>query len=136
MAFSAPARAALGGDEASVGDDQARLKASCKIARRSLYSIHEITAPSGTLVREYVAENGRVFAVSWSGPFLPDLRQILGASYEQYRQAPKSAHARGRGVAIDQPGLVVRSSGRMRSFHGFAYLPAQLPQGVTPEEIR
>jgi Protein of unknown function (DUF2844) len=77
-----------------------------------------------------------VFAVAWSGPWMPDLRQLLGESYELFRRAPRSSRVRGRAVAIDQPGLVLRSSGRMRSYRGLAYLPARLPSGVKPEEIQ
>src|SRR2546429_3562661 len=52
---------------------------------------------------------------------IPDLRQMLGGYYGQYEQAASAPHLGGhRHLAIEQPGLVVQSSGRMRAFYGRA----------------
>ena len=37
---------------------------------------------------------------------------------------------------LGQPDLVVHSFGHARAFHGQAYLPQELPPGVTPQELR
>jgi hypothetical protein len=37
---------------------------------------------------------------------------------------------------IQEPGLVVQSSGHARGFFGRAYVPGMLPPGVTPDQIR
>ena len=39
------------------------------------YDRHDITTREGATVHEYVSRDGIVFAVSWSGPTLPDLKQ-------------------------------------------------------------
>jgi hypothetical protein len=80
-----------------------------------------------------------VFAVAWDGPWLPDLRQVLGDQFDRYQAAMQSRQrARtGRGaVVIDEQGLVVQMSGHPRAFTGRAYLPGLLPAGVQLESIR
>jgi hypothetical protein len=37
---------------------------------------------------------------------------------------------------VVQPDLVLLSSGRMRDFHGIAYLPALVPTGVAVNELQ
>jgi hypothetical protein len=99
------------------------------------FTVQEHSLPSGTVVRQYVA-NGTVFAVSWQGPSMPDLRRLLGDSYfTQYRQAaPASRSGRGH-LHVQDPGLVVQSSGHMRAFSGKAYVPQLLPRGVDLEQL-
>ena len=72
------ASAALGGDVASVRADQQQMKAKCIVQANERYSVYEITTPYGTVVREYISPDGKVFGVAWRGPFLPDFQQILG----------------------------------------------------------
>ena len=52
--------------------------------------------PSGTTVREYVSSNGTVFAVAWQGPWLPDLRQMLGPYFDDYQRALQSTTGKRR----------------------------------------
>jgi hypothetical protein len=132
--------AALGGDAASVDADRVRMQgALMRIVRSDTYALHEMRSASGTMVREYVSTSGTVFAVVWQGPWLPDLRQVLGAHFDQYQAAMRTAQrARtGRGsVLIDGPDLVVQTSGHPRSFFGRVYVPALMPQGVQVESLR
>ena len=134
-AFALPAAASLGGDEATVAADHTVLEGKMKVARVQRYAVHEIAAPSGTVVREFVSPAGKVFAVSWSGPTMPDLRQVLGPYFDTYVAAVQQRKARGP-VNVVLPGLVVHSGGRMRAFAGKAYLPDAVPAGVQSEEIR
>jgi hypothetical protein len=104
----------------------------------SSYTVHEIQAATGTVVREYVS-GGKVFAVAWQGPWPPDMRQLLGSYFDQYTQAAQSPSSfrGGRGPRmIQQPGLVVQIGGHARSFAGRAYIPEMLPAGVLGEDIR
>ena len=133
--FALPAAASLGGDEATVAADHAVLEGKMKVSRVQRYAVHEIAGPSGTVVREFVSPAGKVFAVSWSGPTLPDLRQVLGPYFDTYVAALQQRKARGP-VSIVLPGLVVQSSGHMRAFVGKAYLPDGMPAGVAAEELR
>jgi hypothetical protein len=86
--------------------------------------------PSGTLVREFVAPNGKVFGVAWQGPWLPDFRQLLGDYFEPVMQAPRAdRHTRGP-LTVRNAGVVFHSAGHMRSFSGRAYVPELLPAGL------
>jgi hypothetical protein len=132
--------AALGGNVASVDADRVRMQgALTQIVRSESFALHEIRSASGTMIREYVSTSGTVFAVVWQGPWLPDLRQVLGEHFDQYQTALRTARrdrkARGA-VMIDGPDLVVQLSGHPRSFFGRVYVPALMPQGVQVESIR
>jgi hypothetical protein len=128
-ALSFGAYAALGQTVATVDSDQVRMHAVARTAStQSAYSVHTMTLPSGTLVREYVAANGIVFGVAWEGPTLPDLKSLLGASFDQYVSA--GAARRGTPLAVSNSNLVVYSGGHLRAFSGYAYLPQAVPAGV------
>jgi Protein of unknown function (DUF2844) len=137
-----PAAAVLGDAAASVLNDQARMKGTLRSVDNRTYVMHEITASTGTVVREYVSPAGAVFGVAWEGQFPPDLQQLLGPYYQQAQQAQKAAASaqqprQRRGpVVIETPGLVMYESGHMRSFHGQAYVPQLVPQGVHASDIR
>jgi Protein of unknown function (DUF2844) len=139
LAVPLTAAGELGGDAASVLADQVHMKASLKTTRTGGYTVHEIEASSGTVVREYISSEGKVFAVAWRGPFLPDLHQILGTSFEPFARAARAQKTRRPGhgpVSIQQERLVVTSAGHARNFFGRAYLPGLLPQGMNAEDIR
>ncbi len=125
-----PAHAALGDTVASVHADQAKLRGALRVKAEAGYSVQEITAASGTIVREYISPAGVVFAVSWQGPVVPDLRQLLGRYFAQARSAaavaPPHGHSR---LEVRQPGLVVSTGGHLRDFFGIAYVPDLLPRG-------
>ena len=140
LALPIPASASLGEDVGSVQADQARMRGVQRTTRTELYTVHEIKASAGTMVREYVSSAGKIFAVAWQGPFLPDLRQLLGRYFERFSQASQARNntrPRIRGpIMLQEPGLVVQSGGHMRAYFGKAYIPDQVPQGVDIEEIR
>lgn len=131
------AHAALGGDAASIAADEARLRAARSVAQGPVAcTIHELALPSGTAVREYVSPAGRVFAVAWRGPTLPDLRRILGEGYWQaFLGRPQDGRPR-TSRTLRQPGLVVESAGHGRFFSGRAYVPDLVPEGFRVEDIR
>jgi Protein of unknown function (DUF2844) len=139
LALPLPALAALGGDVASVHEDQARMKGTLKSTQAAAYTVHEIKGAAGTVVREYVSPDGAVFGVAWQGPAMPNLQQILGSYFQTFSDAAQAQRAarRGRGpLYVQQPGLVVESTGHARTFAGRAYDPGKLPQGVTANDIR
>lgn len=134
---AAPAFAALGGDAASVVADRDVTKGTLQISPAAGYSVHEITTSFGTTVREYVTPAGKVFGLTWKGPFMPDLRQFLGAYYAQYEQAAATTpHAGHRHLSVELPTLVVHSNGRMRAFSGRAWVPDLIPQSVSADDIK
>ena len=139
MLSGLPAVAALGGSLNSVQADSVHMKGEVKIQQMQAYSIHEITDQHRTVVREYVSPDGKVFGVAWQGPFLPELKQILGSYLKQYSAgvAEQRANHPGHGpLSVRQPGLVVETSGHMRAYYGRAFVPGLVPQGVDAGEVR
>ncbi|HZD32774.1 MAG TPA: DUF2844 domain-containing protein [Candidatus Angelobacter sp.] len=135
--LSCPSWAALGDNEQSIQRDAARMKATSRIVQASAYSVHEIQAPSGYIVREYVSPGGSVFAVSWSGPGGLDLQSLLGAYFDEFRQnvAARPVPAQ-RPLVLNSPTLIFEQSGHMRAIRGRAYVPKLLPSGVDPNQIQ
>jgi len=139
LALPIPALAALGGDVTSVQGDQAQMKGSLKTTEAEAYTTHEITAPGKTVVKEYVSPEGKVFAISWSGPFIPNMQQLLGTYSNRFVQAAKlqrESQPGHRPVNIKQPDFVFQNGGHMRSYFGRAYLPAMVPQGVNVDALQ
>ncbi len=139
VATALPARAALGGDVSTIQADQLHMQGSRRAIVAESYTVHEIQGANGTVVREYASPGGIVFAVAWHGPWMPDLRQIMGSYYEQYSQgvqAQRSGQLGRRSVMIQEPGLIVQSGGHPRSFAGRAYIPAMLPTSLRAEDIQ
>jgi hypothetical protein len=129
--------AVLGQDVSSVQADGARIKAAVNVLTGRSYSVHEMRAPSGTAVREFVSPAGQVFGVSWQGPATPDLRQLFGEYFDQFMQAAQATPRIYRGVLHVETGdLVVESGGHMRFKIGRAYLRSKLPEGVVAENVR
>jgi hypothetical protein len=145
-AAAIPARASLGGDAASIQADQIHLQGRRTMTAAGSYTVHEIQGSGGTVVREYVSTGGKVFGVAWQGPWVPDMRQLLGNYFDQFaranqaqaqaNQAQNGARMRRGPVLIDVPGLVVQIGGHPRAFAGRAYVPEMLPSGVGAENIQ
>jgi hypothetical protein len=131
------AGATLGQPEITVQTDVARAHAAIKSMQdRSAYRVHEIQLPTGTVMREFVAPNGNVFAVAWSGPTRPDLRQALGQYFDAYASAPRAKFADRRHLQVQQGDLVVQGGGHMRALTGRAYLLSAIPSGVNIGELQ
>jgi hypothetical protein len=134
VVFPLFAIAGIGGDAASVQADQVQLNATLRATPADQFTQYEMLLPSGTTVREYVSSTGAVFAITWEGPSLPDLRQLLGRYFDQYVNAVKGGGMGAR--VIRQPDLVVYTGGHMRAFRGRAYAPQFQPPGVVSEELQ
>ena len=139
LVLPASVSATLGRDASSVDADRVRMQgALIRIARDDAYTVHEMQSSSGTAVREYVSSTGTVFAVAWQGPWLPDLRQLLGPYFDDYQQAlqaPGKRKARGP-LTIELPDLTVQITGHPRAFAGRAFVPRLVPLRVQAEAIR
>jgi len=129
------ATAELGANSSTVVNDAVRLKATPRVTANSRFAVHEMTAATGTVVREYASPSGVVFAVAWSGPYKPDLRQLMGRHFDTYIQQAQLRRARGT-RRIQAGNLVVELSGHARDFHGRAYLADSVPAGVDVKEIQ
>lgn len=102
----------------------------------AVYTVSQSTLDSGTIVREYMDSNSVVFAVSWKGPTLPDLRTLLGDKFtvmtSNAAKRPKAGHSQ---LAVDQSDLVIISNGHMRAYAGQAWIPSALPAGFDTSTI-
>jgi hypothetical protein len=134
----APAHAALGGDAASVASDADALHGVIHSTPLQQYDIDEITSENGMRLREFLSRSGVVFAVTWSGPAMPDLEKLLGTSFKTYTAAVAAENHRGlkRSLRVATSDLVVESDGHMRAFSGRAYLPALIPPGTSAADLR
>lgn len=129
------AHAALGDDVASIERDHAALRGTIAIVPMQSYDVHQMTNESGTTVREYASRAGKVFAVTWSGARVPDLKQLLGVYFDRYVTAAR-AHRTGHHVlSVDTPELSVKVVRFQRMSNGQVLVPALLPSGVTRHEL-
>lgn len=130
--------ASLGGDESSLHTDHLRLRASTlKRTQASTFTVHESQSQDGIVIREYASPQGKIFAVTWKGPLMPDLKQLLGQYFQPYLDHLQSHGSRShRAIHLKSEELVVHSGGRLRAFFGVAYLPQSLPEGVRIEDLQ
>jgi Protein of unknown function (DUF2844) len=129
------ASATLGEPESSVLTDATQLQGSVKQTNQGSYRLHEVQLASGTLVREYAGLDGNVFAITWHGPYVPNLKQILGPYFDAYVAAAKAPHADHHHLKVSQGDLVVEASGHMRAFNGRAYLSQAIPAGLSVGDL-
>jgi len=125
--LSTPALAALGDDVSTVAADQARFHADLTVAQRGNYAVHQLAMPAGVRLRHFVGSNGTVFAVSWSGGWRPNLRDVMGRHYDDFIAATRGMPLK-RGVArIETHGMVVVMGGPQRASFGHVYLTDLVP---------
>jgi hypothetical protein len=128
LAAASDAGATLGADVASVDSNAQATTATRVVQKLVVGERHELTLPSGTVVREYVSPAGAVYAVTWRGTRVPDLRELLGPYFGQLsRQAIKGGH---HGVTLTGTDFEVRSAGHGHTFAGRAWVPSLVPAGV------
>jgi hypothetical protein len=100
------------------------------------YSLSTSVLDTDTVVREYSDSHGVVFAISWSGPVLPDLRTLLGVHFATMRTAQAARPRAGNSqLALHKPEVVIISGGHMRAYTGRAWIPAALPAGFSTDSI-
>ena len=135
---TAPAApAGLGEGTASIARDHAALHGhALQITPMQSYDRHELTTASGTKVREYASRDGTVFAVAFAGPSVPDLKVLLGARYDEYARAVAARAGNHHVLSINSPGLVMQVIKLPRGLIGRAHVPALLPAGVSPGDLR
>ena len=86
------ASATLGEPESSLTAETQLNRASIKQSDYGSYRVHEMQLPSGTVLREYAAPDGKIFAVTWNGPFIPNLKQTLGSYFAEFSAEAPAAH--------------------------------------------
>ena len=136
LAYAGVSHAALGGSPEQF-NTESTAPVSSESAAVSNYIVRDTTLATGTHVREFVSGSGVVFAVTWNGPFLPDLKALLGKHFDtmaaESARLPRAGRSR---TAVNQPEVVINSGGHMRAFEGSAWVPAEFPAGFTSDDVR
>ena len=99
-------------------------------ARESTVRVHILKKKHG-VIREYLNQDGFIFAVVWKGNTHPDLSKLLGSYYEEYKTTEKKHrhHRRGQGPQNTRTTkMLVHRSGHMRSLTGRAICPSLVPK--------
>jgi hypothetical protein len=123
------ARATLGGDVTSVEANQRQLGGARNVKKLATGERHDLTLPTGVVVHEYVSASGAVYAITWHGPQMPDLRELMGPYFAQlsHRTSRLGHHQ----LSLTGADLEVRSAGHRHTFGGRAWVPSLVPAGVT-----
>ena len=130
-----PAWAELGG---SVNQQAVLIQEpSSVVATTRQLAAYQITTTAGTQIKEYTNASNTVVAVSWQGPTLPNLKDLLGQYFQPFADRPTTGTpVNHHNAELRTDDLVVQSQGRMRNFSGRAYLPKLLPAGFNPDQIK
>ncbi len=135
--FSCAGWAALGGPPADLRADAVAARSSTVTTGSATYTMTESTLASGTVVRQYVDAGGTVFAVSWSGPSLPDLKELLGGYFDTMvaHSAGRQRGQRSR-LALRRSDVVITTAGHMGALEGRAWVPSKIPAGFDPKDSK
>jgi hypothetical protein len=130
------AHAALGETTGSLARDHEALRGTLVVMPMQGYDVHQIVGTSGVTVREYATRMGGVFAVTWSGTQVPDLKLLLGSYFDRYVALAQTRRTGHHVLSINTPDLVMTAVRFQRSAAGQVYVPKLLPSGVSPRELR
>ena len=136
-ASAATAFAGLGGAPSAPGPRILSNTSAPAFTPASSYTDLKKTLDSGTELHEYVNSNGTVFAVSWQGPYMPDLKEMLGTRFQDLLDHVRTQSRGARSqVRLAREDLVIYSGGRPGAFEGRAWIPALLPAGFDTGAIQ
>jgi len=138
---STAACATLGEKVETVEADRVRLQGERRVVQAATARLetHVITQADGSRIKEFVAPDGIVFAVSWSTRLKPRLEALLGAHAPRYAAAARQSLAAPgirRNVTLASDDLVVQASVHLNAHVGLAYLRSRVPEGVNIDELR
>ncbi len=138
LLISASAGAELGGAMTGVQVDRAHLNARLQSVPSGSHTVHQMTLPNGGGVKEFTNTNGRVYAVTWSGPGKPDLRSLLGGYFARFQadNARINPRARRQPLQVNRPELIIQTGGHMGYFWGVAYVPALAPADFAVTDLQ
>jgi len=135
--MATPAWAGLGESVAQIARDGTRLKAgAAQVTRGVAYDRHALRTGNGVQVLEFASRDGQVFAVSFNGPSMPDLKVLLGNRYSEYAAAVHPSPSTHK-IYTHTSGTLELSIVKLpRGFTGSAYVPGAVPAGVNPHELQ
>jgi hypothetical protein len=135
LVYASASHAALGGLPEQFNMEATTIVSNVTSAG-SNYVTRNTTLATGTHVSEYVSGSGVVFAITWDGPILPDLKALLGKYFDtmvaESARMPKAGRSH---IAVNVPEVVINSGGHMRAFEGSAWIPAEFPAGFTAADV-
>ncbi len=99
-------------------------------------SMQTVQTPQGVTITEYANAAGTVFALTWKGPFKPDLQQLLGSYFAPYVKAANAQTQQLNLSMVKTDAIVVHVAGRMRGFVGVAWVPTLVPAGFDPSQLQ
>jgi hypothetical protein len=138
MIFASPAFAGLGGDESSIQKDTQSLGGTRAVSEHGRYRLHQIS--KGLLkVNEYEGQNGKVFALTWSGKKHPDLQNVLGDNLVNFQSAlaeARKTHHHGGSLSVTTGNIHVEMGGHAGAVYGQTWLTDQVPTGMDLHEIK
>ncbi len=127
------AQAELGGNLASIMQEQKTFGSTLTTSPQSNYTIYIQNISPDLVIKEYVSNSGNIFGVAWKGSTLPNFQVLLGSYYSNYLSAQQQNP---RSVFSQDNNLVIESGGVMGGYIGRAYLPKQVPTGLAPTAIQ
>ena len=132
------AHAELGGAMTGVQADRAHLAARLSSTTIGNHARHDMTLPNGASVKEFTNANGRVYALTWSGPGKPDLRALLGGYFDRLQagNARINPRARRQPMQLVRSDVVIQTGGHMGYFWGVAYIPALAPADFAVTDLQ
>jgi hypothetical protein len=137
--LSTTASAKLGGAVSSVTADRGRMAVRMNSVAMGRYTRHDLTRANGGLVHEFTNADGKVFAVTWSGPGKPDLSTLLGPYFSTFQAnsiaTARQMHALRRPPQVAQRDLQIQAGGHMGWFHGVAFVPSLAPAGFSVDDL-
>ncbi len=105
-------------------------------SKASAVQSQTVQTPQGVTVTEYANAAGAVFAITWKGPFKPNLQQLLGSYFAPYVHAAQAQTQQLNVSQVAGSDIVVHSAGRMRGFLGVAWAPSLVPAGFDPASLQ
>jgi hypothetical protein len=134
-----PVRAELNGTISSIDVDRDYVAGKVTANPRFGSTVYEITDRNGTIIREYASPAGRIFAISWEGRFMPEMKHFLGDLFEPYVSAMRSEHKTHnwrQPILIHTSNLTFENDGHMGWYYGRAYVESSVPGGFSIDDIR
>jgi len=142
LLMASRAHAGLGDSVASIDVDTARLGQARRVVIASATAsvrTHVITLRDGSVIKEFVGSDNRVFAVTWNTRLKPRLEDLLG-QYAPTFSAASAQAARSPGIrhslAVNEGDLVVQTTAHLDAHAGIAYLRSQVPADVRIDDLR
>ena len=135
---SPSSHAALGGapSDLEVKNSTRKAQSLASVAHQN-YRVNDSILSSGTMVHEYISSRNVVFAVSWNGPFLPDLQTLLGKYFDtMVAEAGKQPRAGRSQLRVSRPDVSIFSGGHMRAYEGRAWVVSEFPAGFNVSDIQ